>query len=90
MFARGQIAAPQGKVGVSVPSGAVQTLDDQTVVFVATGKANEYEARPVTIGANAGGTTEIKSGLRPGEKIVTKGAFVAKSQAMKSELSEEE
>ena len=89
MFARGQIAAPQGKVGVSVPSGAVQTMDDQTVVFVATGKANEYEARPVTIGANAGGTTEIKSGLRPGEKIVTKGAFVAKSQAMKGELAEE-
>ncbi len=88
MFARGQIAAPAGKVGVSVPSDAVQTLDNKTVVFVATGKANEYEARPVKTGANAGGTTEIKSGLRPGDKIVTKGAFVAKSQAMKSQLGD--
>ena len=89
MFARGQIGAPAGKLGVSVPSDAVQTMEDQTVVFVATGKANEFEARPVKTGASVNGVTEIKSGLRPGEKIVTQGAFVAKSQAMKGELAEE-
>lgn len=89
MFARGQIAAQTGTLGVSVPSGAVQTMDDKTVVFVATDKENEFAAREVKTGATAGGVTEIKSGLKPGEKIVTKGAFVVKSQAMKSELAEE-
>jgi cobalt-zinc-cadmium efflux system membrane fusion protein len=89
MFARGQIAAQTGKLGVGVPADAVQTMEDKTVVFVATDKANEFETRPVKTGASAKGVTEIKSGLKPGEKIVTKGAFVVKSQAMKSELAEE-
>ncbi len=89
MFARGQIAAQTGKLGVSVPSDAVQTMEDKTVVFVTTGKANEFAAREVKTGATARGVTEIQSGLKPGEKIVTQGAFVVKSQAMKSELAEE-
>jgi len=89
MFARGQISTATGKIAVSVPSDAVQTMEGKTVVFVSTGKANEFTARPVTTGATAGGQTEIKSGLKPGEKIVAKGAFVVKSQAMKSELAEE-
>ncbi len=90
MFARGQIATPAGKLGVSVPSDAVQTMNDKTVVFVATGKAHEFEARPVKVGASVNGQTAIQNGLRPGEKIVTQGAFVVKSQAMKGELADED
>jgi cobalt-zinc-cadmium efflux system membrane fusion protein len=89
MFARGHISTATGKLAVSVPSDAVQTMDGKTVVFVATGKPNEFAAREVKTGATAKGATEIKSGLKPGEKIVAKGAFVVKSQAMKSELAEE-
>lgn len=89
MFARGQISTATGQLAVSVPSDAVQTMEGKTVVFISTGKANEFVAREVKTGATAGGLTEIKSGLKPGEKIVVKGAFVVKSQAMKSELAEE-
>ena len=90
MFARGQIAAPLGKLGISVPSGAVQTLDGKSVVFVATGKEGVFEARPVVTGAKADGQTAIQSGLKPGEKIVTQGAFVVKSQAIKGELGDDD
>lgn len=90
MFARGQISTATGRFAVAVPADAVQTMEGKTVVFVATGKAYEFKAREVTTGATAGGVIEIKSGLKPGEKIVAKGAFVVKSQAMKAELAEEE
>jgi cobalt-zinc-cadmium efflux system membrane fusion protein len=89
MFARGEISTATGRLAISVPSDAVQTMEGKTVVFVSTGKKNEFKARPVTTGATARGITEIKSGLKPGEQIVSKGAFVVKSQAMKSELAEE-
>ena len=89
MFVRGQISTATGRLAVSVPSDAVQTMEGKTVVFVATEKANEFSAREVKTGATTGAVTEIKSGLKPGEKIVVKGAFVVKSQAMKSELAEE-
>jgi cobalt-zinc-cadmium efflux system membrane fusion protein len=89
MFARGHISTASGQLVVSVPSDAVQTMDGKTIVFVATGKPNEFKAQPVNTGATANGATAIKSGLKPGEKIVAKGAFVVKSQAMKSELAEE-
>lgn len=89
MFARGQISTQSNRLVVSVPSDAVQTMEDKTVVFVTTGKANEFKAREVQTGQSAGGMIEIKSGLRPNEKIVAKGAFVVKSQAMKGELAEE-
>ena len=89
MFARGQISTANGRFVVSVPSDAIQTMDGKSVVFVPTGKEHEYRAREVQIGQAAGGQTEIKSGLKPGEKVVAKGAFVVKSQALKSELAEE-
>jgi RND family efflux transporter MFP subunit len=89
MFARGSISTESGRFVASVPGDAVQTMDGQAVVFVPTGKAFEFKARPVKTGATAGGRIEIKSGLRPGEKVVTRGAFVVKSQALKGALTEE-
>jgi RND family efflux transporter MFP subunit len=86
MFARGHISTASGRLVVSVPSDAVQSLEGKTVVFVATEKAHEFAAREVKTGAKTDGVIEIKSGLRPGEKIVAKGAFVVKSQAGKGEL----
>ena len=89
MFARGQISTESRRFVVSVPSDAIQTMDGKSVVFVPTGKEHEYKAREVQTGQAANGQTEIKSGLKPGEKVVAKGAFVVKSQALKGELAEE-
>jgi multidrug efflux pump subunit AcrA (membrane-fusion protein) len=40
----------------------------------------------VKIGATTGGRTVIQSGLKNGERVVTKGAFMVKAQALKAEL----
>jgi len=74
---------------VLVPAGAVQSQEGKNVVFVPAEKPGEFQARPVKVGITQEGKTEIRSGLKPGEKFVAKNAFLVKSQAMKSELGEE-
>jgi cobalt-zinc-cadmium efflux system membrane fusion protein len=88
-FVQGTVASGRSVEGVAVPSAAVQNLGGQTVVFVQAGGAGEFKAREVRAGKTFGGVTQIASGLRSGERVVTQGAFVVKAQAMKSELSED-
>ena len=70
--------------GIAVPQEAVQNQDGKTVVFVQRDRSGEFVARPVQTGKSAGGQIVISSGLRPGERVVTQGAFVVKAQAMKN------
>lgn len=89
MFARGRIHTGAGNLQISVPAEAVQDMDGKKVVFVPSGKPNTFEVREVQAEAPEGGRTVIKNGLKPSERIVTKGAFMVKAQSMKSELAEE-
>jgi cobalt-zinc-cadmium efflux system membrane fusion protein len=56
----------------------VQQLDGVPVVFVAEGE-DTYRRRLVEVGRTEDGLTEIRSGLKPGELVVGKGAFLLKS-----------
>jgi RND family efflux transporter MFP subunit len=89
MFARGEISTAETRSVVTVPIDAIQTMEDKTVIFAATDADYKYVAREVQTGAKTKDFIEIKSGLKPGDKIVSEGAFVVKSQAMKDELAEE-
>ena len=44
-----------------------------------------FQATPVSVGSRSGGRIEILDGLRAGQTVVTKGAFVLKSQLGASE-----
>ena len=89
MFARGRIQTGAGGLQVSVLAEAVQDLDGKKVVFLPGAKANTFVVREVEAATAEGGRIVIKSGLKPGERIVTKGAFMVKAQSMKAALSEE-
>lgn len=89
LFARGQLKTGTGAMSVAVPKDAVQSLEDKAVVFVPRTGERSFVAREVSVGTTAEGLTAIRTGLKPGELVVSKGAFVVKSQAMKSELAEE-
>lgn len=69
-----------------VPKDAVQTLDGRAVVFVPGDAAGAFVATPVTLGRGVGERVEIAAGLEPGAPVVTAGAFVLKSEAMRGEL----
>jgi cobalt-zinc-cadmium efflux system membrane fusion protein len=67
----------------SVPSEAVQTLEGRSVVFVA--EPGGFRLRSVTVGRSGGGQTQIVSGLKGGETVAGRGAFVLKAELAKGE-----
>jgi membrane fusion protein, multidrug efflux system len=56
------------------PDSALVLQGDTTVVFV-VGRDSVAHARPVTRGLRAAGRTEVRGDLRPGDRVVTTGAF---------------
>lgn len=87
-FVRGTIAAGADSPVVSVHKDAVQSVEGKSVVFVAEEHPGEFRSREVETGETVAGQTRIVAGLKPGERIVTRGAFMVKAQAMKSELKD--
>lgn len=85
MFARVKILMPGGEKVLSVPSSAVLDDEDRHFVFVHY-QGDHYVRRPVTPGRNFAGLTEIKSGLTERETIVAKGAFLLKSDVLRSKM----
>jgi cobalt-zinc-cadmium efflux system membrane fusion protein len=72
-----------------VNSEAIQRIGEKNVVFVPReNEAGAFEVREVETGSEVNGYTRIKSGLELGEKVVTKGSFVLKTQLQKGDLGE--
>lgn len=73
-----------------VPATAVQRIGDRSVVFIPKeGEEGTFEARDVELGGEVDGYHRVLSGLKLGERVVTKGSFTLKTQLMKSGLGEE-
>lgn len=88
MFATASIQTGQTKEDVlSVPDAAVLLLQGQPTVFVR--EKDGYEPRPVEPGDKLGGRTVLKSGVQPGDEVVTAGAYALKARLLKSQISDE-
>lgn len=73
-----------------VPLTAVHKIGERTVVFIPKdGEAGAFEVRELEIGSAMEGYHRVISGLKLGEKVVTKGSFTLKTQMQKGELGEE-
>ena len=68
----------------TVPKEAVQNINNQQIVFVATENPNVFILRPVKIGAETGGLYPVLEGLTVGEKIVTEGSFLLRAEWQKT------
>ncbi len=73
----------------AIPIAALQRGDGSGQVFVQV-SATEFQKREVQPGPQVGEWVEIVSGLKPGEKVVTQGAFMLKSELKKEEFGEHE
>lgn len=71
---------------IVVPDEAVQSVEGRDVVFVRT-KAG-FQAVPVTVGQRSAGRAEIVSGLKPGQAIAARNAFLLKAELGKGEGDE--
>jgi cobalt-zinc-cadmium efflux system membrane fusion protein len=75
---------------VTVPTQAVQRVDEGWAVFVPEAQAGGFEVRVVGRGRDLDGEVEILSGLKPGEIVVIDGAFLLKAQLDKARGGGEE
>jgi cobalt-zinc-cadmium efflux system membrane fusion protein len=81
MFVTANVAVSSAVVPVRVPKTALQSVEEQTVVFIQTTEG--FEARPVKIGRKNATHVEIVSGLDVGQSYVSQGAFTLKAQLSK-------
>jgi cobalt-zinc-cadmium efflux system membrane fusion protein len=88
MYATAEIPLGGARNGIFVPSAAIQSVGGAEAVFVETGQGR-YTMRPVQTGRALDGSVEIVDGLAAGERVVTTGAFLVKSQMLRSSLVEE-
>ena len=77
-----ELLLEERRVPLAVPTEAIQTIRDWSVVFVKYG--NFFEARPLELGANDGSWVEVLQSLKAGEQYVAKNSFVVKAEIEKS------
>ncbi|MGI9067988.1 MAG: efflux RND transporter periplasmic adaptor subunit [Pyrinomonadaceae bacterium] len=68
----------------TVPKAAVQNINNQQVVFVATKEPNVFVMRPVRLGPEVNGRYPVLEGLAAGDRIVTEGSFLLRAEFLKT------
>lgn len=84
LFVTARLVLAKRSVTVAVRVGAVQTLENRTVVFVRE-NGDKIEARPVQLGEADQKFVEIRAGLSAGERYVAENSFVVKAEMGKGE-----
>jgi len=80
-FVTAEVLVDKIATKVVVPKDVIQDINDKPVVFVKNDHG--FEARAVTLGRANDVSVEIVSGLRSGERIVTKNSFRLKAELEK-------
>ena len=88
MFADVEITTTVMKDVLVISDAALQTDEDKQVVFLALG-GSKFEKREVKLGLEQHGRVQVLEGIKPGDKVVTEGSFILKSEMLKGELGEE-
>ncbi len=83
MFVTARVVVGEGEeAALVVPKTALQTVEEKTMVFVATPQG--FEAEPVQVGRSNATHVEITSGLSAGATYALTGTFTLKAQLSKS------
>ncbi len=85
MFANVRVFLPGEDEALAVPAGAVLEDEGRSFLFVHH-HGDYYVRRPVTRGRAWEGWVEVKQGLSGGESVVTDGAFLMKSDVLRSKM----
>lgn len=87
MTVEGDVTIAEKQVPLAVRASALQTMEDQTVVFVKSG--DSYEMKPVKTGISDGKYVQILNGLQPGQDYVSENSFIIKADILKSGAAHE-
>lgn len=75
-----------GAAGMVVPEDAVQNVDGHDVLFVRT--KDGFRVQSVLVGTRSRGVAQIVSGVRAGDLVATRNAFLVKADMIKSAKEE--
>jgi membrane fusion protein, heavy metal efflux system len=89
MYAQFTLSAGEERPVLAVPSAAIQEIGARPIVFVRTAQG-AYEKRDVTVGPEADGWVEVRTGAKEGEVVATTGSFLLKSELLKASMAGEE
>lgn len=87
LFATAQITEPQSRNAVFVPEDALQDINGNQVVFVSA-DGTSFRSQVVKVGTRSLGRAEIVNGLKPGDHVVTRGAFMVKGELLKGTMGD--
>ncbi|HEX9592918.1 MAG TPA: efflux RND transporter periplasmic adaptor subunit [bacterium] len=87
MFANVEIAVGEGEPVVAIPRAAILRDGEESICFVEE-RPGHFERRAVVLGEAGPTYIEIRSGLAEGERVVTRGGFILKSEAGKEGMGE--
>jgi cobalt-zinc-cadmium efflux system membrane fusion protein len=74
-----------GERTVMVPRAAVQAIGERQVVFVPVqDEEGKFVARTVQVGPPRGDFATIRSGVEPGEEVVTEGSFFLRAELLRN------
>ncbi len=85
MFADVSLHGEGARESLAVPTTAVVSDEGRDFVFVRH-EGDYFVRRPVTKGLLSGDFSEIADGLNPGQEVVTVGAFLLKSDVLRSKM----
>ena len=83
MSAKVQLFSDKGQQAVLIPASAVQDESGTQAVYVQTG-GDTFERLVVQTGARAGDKVAIVGGLEPGQRVVSKGAYLIRLSTSKA------
>jgi cobalt-zinc-cadmium efflux system membrane fusion protein len=86
LFVTASVDVEKRDVSLLVPKTALQTVEDQPAVFVQTPEG--FVPQTVTLGHTNDAYIEVTSGLAPGQRYVTRGAFTLKAQLAKDSFGD--
>jgi len=86
MFAVVAIDTGSAREVLALPESAVTLVQGLPTVFVE--EAGGFEPRPVELAGRSGGKAIVKSGVKPGERVVTEGTFALKARLLKSQIGD--
>jgi cobalt-zinc-cadmium efflux system membrane fusion protein len=85
MYAKARIVDDQNAASVLVPRAAVQEAKGVQLVFVQLAE-DAFEARRVKTTPAENDMVAIASDVRPGERVVTTGSFLLKTETLKESI----
>ena len=83
LFVSAEIKVGDGDDALFLPEQAVQRQGGELIVFVEE-EPGHFERREVEVGQANMGFVRVKEGVKEGESVVIKGAFVLTSELAKS------